>query len=156
MECMVQESRRGPCGDEARHAHQQLRPVLQAALDGHGVALARSVMAHDDVASGRLVRLFPQITFTSALAYYIVHRPECTTLPRLVAFRDCFVHCCFHKGYQVTGLIAAGDNSGAGGNIRPATMAVLGGTWCRCTASSSRRPTRVDFLALQLGYTRQR
>ncbi|MGH8348307.1 MAG: LysR substrate-binding domain-containing protein [Pseudomonas sp.] len=31
--------------------------VLQAAIDGHGVALARSVMAHDDVAAGRLVRL---------------------------------------------------------------------------------------------------
>lgn len=62
--------------------------VLQAAIDGRGVALARSVMAHDDLASGRLVRLFPQIRFASALAYYIVYRPECATLPRLVAFRD--------------------------------------------------------------------
>ena len=62
--------------------------VLQAAIDGHGVALARSVMAHDDVAAGRLVLLFPQITFASALAYYIVYRPECSTFPRLAAFRD--------------------------------------------------------------------
>jgi LysR family glycine cleavage system transcriptional activator len=61
--------------------------VLQAAIDGRGVALARSVMAHDDLASGRLVRLFPQITFPSALAYYIVYRPECAALPRLAAFR---------------------------------------------------------------------
>ncbi|WP_419709728.1 transcriptional regulator GcvA [Pseudomonas sp. NFX224] len=62
--------------------------VLQAAIDGQGVALARSVMAHDDVAAGRLVRLFPQIRFESALAYYVVYRPSCANLPRLKAFRD--------------------------------------------------------------------
>ncbi|WP_085726679.1 transcriptional regulator GcvA [Pseudomonas sp. R37(2017)] len=62
--------------------------VLQAAIDGQGVALARSVMARDDVAAGRLVRLFPQITFESALAYYVVYRPGCASLPRLKAFRD--------------------------------------------------------------------
>jgi LysR family glycine cleavage system transcriptional activator len=65
--------------------------VLQAAIDGHGVALARSVMARDDIAAGRLVRLFPEIAFTSALAYYVVYRPECASLPRLVAFRDWLV-----------------------------------------------------------------
>lgn len=62
--------------------------VLQAAIDGHGVALARSPMARDDLAAGRLVRLFPDIEFASALAYYVVNRPESATLPRLVAFRD--------------------------------------------------------------------
>ncbi|GAB3630176.1 Glycine cleavage system transcriptional activator [Pandoraea terrae] len=62
--------------------------VLQAAIDGHGVALARSVMACDDVASGRLIPLFPEITLASELAYYIVYRGECASLPKLVAFRD--------------------------------------------------------------------
>lgn len=62
--------------------------VLQAAIEGHGIALARSVMAQGDLAAGRLVRLFPKIEFTSALAYYVVYRPECASLPRLVAFRD--------------------------------------------------------------------
>lgn len=62
--------------------------VLQAAIEGHGIALARSVMAHDDVASGRLVRLFPEITFVSPLSYYIVYRPDCAGLPRLTAFRE--------------------------------------------------------------------
>lgn len=62
--------------------------VLQAAIEGHGVALARSVMAHDDLAAGRLVRLFPEITFASPLAYYVVYRAECSSLPRLVAFRE--------------------------------------------------------------------
>lgn len=62
--------------------------VLQAAIDGHGVALARSVMAHDDLATGRLVRLFPDITFASPLAYFVVYRAECSSLPKLVAFRN--------------------------------------------------------------------
>ncbi|QGZ63205.1 transcriptional regulator GcvA [Paraburkholderia acidisoli] len=62
--------------------------VLQAAIEGHGVALARSVMVRDDLASGRLVRLFPEIRFVSPLAYYVVYRPECESLPRLAGFRD--------------------------------------------------------------------
>jgi len=62
--------------------------VLQAAIEGRGVALARSVMMHDDVAAGRLVRLYPEIRVESALAYYVVYRPECASLPRLAAFRD--------------------------------------------------------------------
>jgi LysR family transcriptional regulator, glycine cleavage system transcriptional activator len=65
--------------------------VLQAAIDGQGIALARSIMARDDLAAGRLVRLFPAITFASALAYYVVYRPECATLSKLVAFRDWLV-----------------------------------------------------------------
>ena len=62
--------------------------VLQAAIEGHGVALARSVMARDDLMSGRLVRLFGNIQFSSPLAYYIVYRPDCAGLPRIKAFRD--------------------------------------------------------------------
>ena len=62
--------------------------VLQAAIDGQGVALARSVMAHDDLAAGRLVRLFPQVWLESALAYYVVYRPECIAQPKVAAFRD--------------------------------------------------------------------
>lgn len=62
--------------------------VLQAAIEGQGIALARSVMAHDDLAAGRLVRLCPDISFVSPLAYYVVYRQECAGLPRLAAFRD--------------------------------------------------------------------
>jgi LysR family glycine cleavage system transcriptional activator len=61
--------------------------VLQAAIDGQGVALARSVLARDDVVSGRLVRLFPKIACPSKLAYYVVFRKECADLPRLATFR---------------------------------------------------------------------
>ena len=62
--------------------------VLQSAIDGQGVALARSVMAKDDLAAGRLVRLFPKINFESPLAYYVIYRPECAELPRIQAFKD--------------------------------------------------------------------
>lgn len=62
--------------------------VLQAAIEGRGVALARSVMAHDDLAAGRVVRLFPNIGVTSELAYFVVYRPESATLRKLVAFRN--------------------------------------------------------------------
>ena len=62
--------------------------VLQAAIEGRGVALARSIMAHDDLAAGRLLRLFPEIQFDSELSYYVVYRPECASQPPLAAFRD--------------------------------------------------------------------
>lgn len=62
--------------------------VLQAAIDGQGVALARSVMAHDDVASGRLVRLFPAVRLVSSLSYYVVYRADCAGLPRTQRFRN--------------------------------------------------------------------
>lgn len=62
--------------------------VLQAAIEGHGVALARSVMARDDLACRRLVRLFPDIHMPSALAYYVVYRPACASMAKLSRFRD--------------------------------------------------------------------
>jgi LysR family transcriptional regulator, glycine cleavage system transcriptional activator len=62
--------------------------VLQAAIDGHGVALARSVMARDDIAAGRLTRLLPAMKQTAELAYFIVYRSESASLPKLVAFRE--------------------------------------------------------------------
>jgi LysR family glycine cleavage system transcriptional activator len=62
--------------------------VLQAAVEGRGVALARSVMAREDVTSGRLVRLFPEISVAATLAYYIVYRPECASLPKVMTFRQ--------------------------------------------------------------------
>jgi LysR family glycine cleavage system transcriptional activator len=44
-------------------------------------------MARDDLGTGRLVRLFPDIEFPSVLAYYVIYRPETAHLPRLGAFR---------------------------------------------------------------------
>lgn len=61
--------------------------VLQAAIDGRGIALARSVLVHDDLASGRLVRLWPAINYQSELAYYLVYPPTATELSRVQALR---------------------------------------------------------------------
>ncbi|NIF82683.1 LysR family transcriptional regulator [Comamonas sp. Tr-654] len=60
--------------------------VLQAAVNGQGIALARSVMACDDVKSGRLIRLLPDVTVLSPLSYYAVYREECISKPRLKSF----------------------------------------------------------------------
>lgn len=62
--------------------------VLQAVIEGRGVALARSILAHDDLASGRLCRLFPQVHVPSTLAYYVTYRPEYAALLKMRAFRD--------------------------------------------------------------------
>ncbi|MGL6260423.1 transcriptional regulator GcvA [Vibrio sp. WXL103] len=61
--------------------------VLQSAIDGAGIALARSVMAKDDLAAGRLVRLFPEVSFESSLAYYIVYKQEDVELVRIQVFK---------------------------------------------------------------------
>lgn len=42
--------------------------------EGHGIALARSIMAREDLPSGRLIRLFPEISFPSPPAYSSISR----------------------------------------------------------------------------------
>lgn len=61
--------------------------VLQAATEGQGIALARSILARDDVTSGRLVRLFANVEVPSALAYYVVYRSDRAPPPKAEAFR---------------------------------------------------------------------
>ena len=62
--------------------------VIQAAINGQGVALGRSVMVADDLAQGRLVRPFEVSAAPNPLAYYIVYRAEAESSPRVLAFRD--------------------------------------------------------------------
>jgi LysR family transcriptional regulator, glycine cleavage system transcriptional activator len=59
--------RRGPSFSEAGL-------VLRAAIDGLGIALARSVLVQPELDSGRLVRVLPH-SVPAAFAYYLV-RPE--------------------------------------------------------------------------------
>ncbi len=61
--------------------------VIQAAVEGQGVALARSALAHEDLKAGRLVRPF-RIDIASELAYYIVCPPSHAGRPKVRAFRD--------------------------------------------------------------------
>jgi LysR family glycine cleavage system transcriptional activator len=61
--------------------------VLQLAVDGHGVALARTMLAARDLREGRLVRLFGP-ALPSAAAYYIVGPPAAFGRAKVAAFRD--------------------------------------------------------------------
>jgi LysR family transcriptional regulator, glycine cleavage system transcriptional activator len=60
--------------------------VIQAALNGHGVALGSKALALDHLASGRLVRPF-QLSLVTDFAYYIVCAKKRAEEPDLVAFR---------------------------------------------------------------------
>ena len=61
--------------------------ALQAAFEGHGIALGRRAHVWDDVESGRLVRLFPEIEVPFNLDYYTVTPPGRSEHPAIEAFR---------------------------------------------------------------------
>jgi LysR family glycine cleavage system transcriptional activator len=61
--------------------------VIDAAVDGQGVALARTTLAAWDLLNGRLVRPFP-ISLRLARTYWIVCPKATSKLPKIAAFRD--------------------------------------------------------------------
>lgn len=61
--------------------------AMQAALDGQGVALGRTALAVDDLAAGRLVKLFDVVVPTGA-GYQLVCRKGSEDQPKIVAFRQ--------------------------------------------------------------------
>ena len=61
--------------------------VVQAAVAGQGVALARSAIASSDLAAGRLVRPF-KLRLPVEAAYYIVYPPAYAQRNKVVAFRE--------------------------------------------------------------------
>lgn len=65
--------------------------VTQAALEGQGVALGRSVVVNDDLAAGRLIRLFPAVECQLNWAYYAVHRPGAERVAKTSAFLEWLV-----------------------------------------------------------------
>jgi LysR family transcriptional regulator, glycine cleavage system transcriptional activator len=84
----------GASGDDPRlalgarfsHAHF----AIEAALHGQGVALARTSLVADDLASGRLVRPLPQVA-PSLFRYFLVCRPDIAEQRKIVCFRDWLV-----------------------------------------------------------------
>lgn len=60
--------------------------VLLAAVEGHGVALGRSRMVEGYLTSGRLVRLFPDLSGLPAQSYFIVHTLEAGDEPKVASF----------------------------------------------------------------------
>ncbi|OCK09514.1 LysR family glycine cleavage system transcriptional activator [Thalassospira sp. 11-3] len=59
--------------------------VIQAALMGHGVGMARTSLAAQDLKAGLLVRPFPQ-TVASSYAYYLTCPEENLNRPRVQSF----------------------------------------------------------------------
>ena len=62
--------------------------VVQAALVGKGVALARHGLVRDDIASGRLVRVCPEIDWPIEWGYFAVVSARALQRPSVVAFRE--------------------------------------------------------------------
>ena len=61
--------------------------VLQAALDGQGVALGESLLVEEDLRNGRLIKLFGT-SFPTKVAYYIVCPEEKLNRPKVRYFRE--------------------------------------------------------------------
>jgi LysR family glycine cleavage system transcriptional activator len=65
----------------------QASMVLDAAVDGQGIALARSALAAWDLIGGRLVRPF-ELSLPVPYAYWIVCPKATANLPKIVLFRE--------------------------------------------------------------------
>lgn len=61
--------------------------MIQAAVDGLGVALSQHALAGDDLAAGRLVRPF-DISLPTEYAYYVVMPEASAERPKIAAFRN--------------------------------------------------------------------
>ncbi len=64
--------------------------VMEAAMNGQGVAITREPLAAADLEAGRLVRPFPQAT-PDLFAYYMVCPEERANVPKIVLFREWIV-----------------------------------------------------------------
>ena len=71
---------RGPIFNDSSH-------MLQAAIDGHGIALARTSLLGYDVRNGLLVRLF-DVEVPSVAQYYFVHPARAADSAKIAAFRQ--------------------------------------------------------------------
>jgi len=63
--------------------------AVQAALDGHGVALIGDILVADDLAAGRLVRPFdPSLSTPLKFSFYLLSAKDSAEQPKVAAFRD--------------------------------------------------------------------
>lgn len=71
---------RGPRFRDASH-------LIQAAIEGQGIALGRTALVANDLSAGRLVRLF-EITLPADFAYYVVMPDASVDRPKVKAFKE--------------------------------------------------------------------
>jgi len=76
--------------DPTRGPHYTMENMaVQAALDGHGVALIGDILVADDLAAGRLVRPFdPSLSTPLKFCYYLLRAKDSAEQPKVAAFRD--------------------------------------------------------------------
>ena len=79
-------------GVETADANRGLRfthssVALQAAIQGHGIALGSESLASDELASGHLIRLF-DLALPLGFAYHLVHPEETAAVPKVAAFAN--------------------------------------------------------------------
>ncbi|MDA5193878.1 transcriptional regulator GcvA [Govanella unica] len=72
-----------PQGPRFSHSHM----AIQAALNGHGIALGRSVLVLDLVRKGQLIRPFP-LTVPSQHAYYLLCQERSINKPKIKTFKN--------------------------------------------------------------------
>jgi LysR family glycine cleavage system transcriptional activator len=65
--------------------------AYEAAIQGHGVALAKNVLVSWDLRLGRLVRPF-EYSCPTGLSYWSICRPSRSNEAKVAAFRDWLVH----------------------------------------------------------------
>jgi LysR family glycine cleavage system transcriptional activator len=61
--------------------------VIDAAINGQGVALARTTLAAWDLINGRLMRPFP-LSLPLSKTYWIICPKATASLPKIVTFRE--------------------------------------------------------------------
>jgi LysR family glycine cleavage system transcriptional activator len=61
--------------------------VIDAAINGQGIALARTTLAAWDLINGRLVRPF-SLSLPLSKTYWIICPKATASLPKIVTFRD--------------------------------------------------------------------
>jgi LysR family glycine cleavage system transcriptional activator len=81
--------------------------LIDAAVDGHGIALARTTLAAWDLINGRLVRPFA-VELPLSRSYWIVCPRAASTQPKLAAFRDWLLAEAKEDLRLIAGLAVAG------------------------------------------------
>src|SRR5215470_6578973 len=92
--------------------------LIDAAVDGHGIALARTTLAAWDLINKRLVRPFP-IALPLSKFYWIVCPKVTASLPKLVAFRDWLLAQASEDTDQLKALAALAGRGGRRRERRP-------------------------------------
>ena len=84
--------------------------AVQAAIDGHGVALVDDILVADDIAARRLVRPFDSnLGKPLSFSYYLLSRKQSVNQPKVEAFRKWLIEEARTMKSMSEGTLRAGD-----------------------------------------------